>query len=78
MKAKLIFNTSDPDEFNEFQAAVKARSIVSAVWDFLANSHRKYDNEQTPSEFFEGYTMAQQELRNSLLEDGIDIDTLLT
>jgi hypothetical protein len=60
-----------PEEQDEFEMAIKATTLFVEVWDFLANGHRRL-NEDSP--LYDGFVEAQKVLRDALMEKNIDID----
>lgn len=57
----------------EVERFLAAHKLLSAVWEFLHNGHREYENKP---KILEGFLIAQNQLSSALEEKGIDINYL--
>lgn len=84
MKAKLIFDTTDPDDRQEFLRCTKAFDMSMALWDILQlrkKLEQRFES-VTPSrpgiDVFDGIETFAEGISNILDDHNINIDELLS
>jgi hypothetical protein len=81
-KATLTYNTSDPEENQDFKRAVKSLDMAMALWDIL-NLKKKLeykfeDQDNTNKNVFDGLDAMAEGIGEILDQYGIVVDELLT
>jgi len=73
MKAKLIFDLSDPDDRIDFQRASNAGNLVGAVYDFdqWLRAQGKYENKDSIS-----IGEVRDKLREFVIDNGVNWQSL--
>ena len=82
MKAKLIFDTTDPDDKQEFLRCTKAFDMSMALWDII-HLRKKLDNRlemitDNTLNVFDGIGAFAEGISEILENHNINIDELLT
>ena len=80
MKAHLIFDTSDPDDKQEYIRCVKSFDMAQALWDIL-QLRNKLDKrfetaDNTNNDIFDGIEVFAEGVLEILEENNINIDEL--
>lgn len=82
MKAKLIFDTTDPDDRQEFLRCTKALDMSMALWDILQLRKKleyKFDMiTDDKLNVFDGIEAFSEGVSEILEDNNINIDELLT
>lgn len=82
MKAKLIFDTTDPDDRQEFLRCTKAFDMSMALWDIIhlrkKLENRFESNDNTNNDVFDGIEAFAEGISEILENHNINIDELLT
>ena len=80
MKAKLIFDTTDPDDRQEFLRCTKAFDMSMALWDILQlrkKLEQRFDT-STSADVFDGIEAFAEGISEILENHNINIDELLS
>jgi hypothetical protein len=80
MKAHLIFDTSDPDDKQEYIRCVKSFDMAQALWDIL-QLRNKLDkrfehNNNANNDVFDGLEAFAEGIKEILEDNNINIDEL--
>lgn len=80
MKAHLIFDTSDPDDKQEYMRCVKSFDMAQALWDIL-QLRNKLDkrfehNNNANNDVFDGLEAFAEGIKEILEDNNINIDEL--
>lgn len=77
MKIKLIFDTSDQEQKQEFKRISKAEDMALLLWNYreALRARIKFEDE-LPAKFIEGLENAVKILGSLCEDSGIDIDDL--
>jgi len=82
MKAKLIFDTTDPDDRQEFLRCTKAFDMSMALWDIIhlrkKLENRFESNDNKNNDVFDGIEAFSEGISEILENHNINIDELLT
>jgi hypothetical protein len=82
MKAHLIFDTSDPDDKQEYIRCVKSFDMAQALWDIL-QLRNKLDkrfehNNNANNDVFDGLEAFAEGIKEILEDNNINIDELIS
>lgn len=81
-QATLKYNTSDPDDNQDFKRAVKSLDMAMALWDILnlkkKLEYRFEDQDNTNNDVFDGLDAMAKGIGEILDQYGIVVDELLT